>query len=566
MPGVAAPAPPGADRGGSCTGPTALCRCWWRACCNPTDGSTLDYLLAVFSGALLALSFPRFGHPAFAWVALVPLLVALSGWRGRPGPGGASGRASGRLDGPAQPALRAFALGLTAGVVYFVGTIYWTGAVLQTFGGLAGPMAMLSMLLLALYLALYPALTAVVVNRLAPRSLGAALLLPPAAWVAAEFIRGALFGGFPWVPLGNSQVTVLPVAQLASVAGVYGLSALVAFVNAALAHAALTRGREQMAAVATAAVVLAAVAGWGIWRIAEGSLTRAGTPIRVGLIQGNIAQEDKWEPREARRIFTTHVAMTRDVVRRGAELVIWPESATPFMFEEDEAGGDAVRELAREVRVPIFFGSDEVDRTGRLLRLYNSAFLVTPAGDTAAVYRKMHLVPFGEYIPFKNLLYFVSPLVERFADFAPGAETVMLPVGAHRMSTAICYEVVYPSLIRRAVAGGSELLTTITNDAWYGDSSAPFQHFALASMRAIEQGRYLARAANTGISGVVDPYGRIVRASAIFEQVGLVEEVRFLTGRTVYSMMGDAVAYAAVALTALALVAVGRANRGRRRT
>ena len=178
--------------------------------------------------------------------------------------------------------------------------------------------------------------------------------------------------------------------------------------------------------------------------------------------------------------------------------------------------------------------------------------------DTAAVYRKIHLVPFGEYIPGKRLLYFVSPLVESLAEFAPGTSMVMLPVGGVPTSTAICYEVVYPSLIREAVAQGSQLLTTITNDGWYGKSSAPYQHFAMASMRAIEQGRYLARAANTGISGVVDPYGRVVSQSAIFEQVGLVEEVRLLTGRTIYGAIGDAIAYVSIALIGIALITTGR--------
>jgi apolipoprotein N-acyltransferase len=295
--------------------------------------------------------------------------------------------------------------------------------------------------------------------------------------------------------------------------------------------------------------------------VADGALTRDGTPLRVGLIQANIAQADKWNPREARRIFTTYVAMTRDAVRRGAEFVIWPESSTPFMFEEDDIGEQELRALAREVRVPMLFGSDEVDRSGGALRLHNAAFLVTPAGETAAVYRKMHLVPFGEYVPGKRLLYFVSPLVERMAEFAPGASMVVLPVGEHKINTAICYEVVFPSLMREAVLDGSQLLTTITNDGWYGYSSAPYQHFALASMRAIEQGRYLARAANTGISGVVDPYGRVVQRSAIFEQVGIVSEVRLLTGRTLYSVIGDAIAYVAIALTAAALITVGRRRR-----
>ena len=498
--------------------------------------SRVNLLLSLIAGALLALSFPRYGSPAFAWIALVPLLVVISGWRGRPG----------AL--PGLPASRAFGYGLLTGLVYFVGTIYWTGTVVATFGGLATPVALAAMLLLALYMALYPALTAVITSRLVARIGAAGLLVAPAAWVATEFLRGVLFGGFPWVPLGNSQVTMLPVAQLASLLGVYGLSALVAVINVLIAYALLVTGRQRRAAIAAGVVLLAAVGGWGTWRIRDGALVRAGTPVRIGLVQGNIAQEDKWNPAEARRIFTTYLAMTRDAARRGAEFVLWPESSTPFMFEEHAEGGGTIRSLAREVGVPLLFGSDQIERQP-VPQMFNSAFLVAPDGTTSGVYRKIHLVPFGEYIPGKALISFVSPLVQSLAEFAPGTSMVLLPVNGHLTSTAICYEVVYPGLVREAVLQGSELLTTITNDAWYGQSSAPYQHFAMASMRAIEQGRYLARAANTGISGIVDPYGRVVEQSALFEQVGLVGEARFLTVRTLYSRIGDLVAYLALAAT-----------------
>jgi apolipoprotein N-acyltransferase len=505
----------------------------------------VHFPLALLTGVLLVLSFPRFGHPAFAWIALTPLLVALTGWRGRPG------------DFPGQPPMRAFSLGLTAGFVYFVGTVYWTGTVIRTFGGLALPVALLAVALLAAYLALFPALTSLATSHFVRRGGAAALFIAPAAWVATEFCRGFLFSGFPWVPLGNSQVEVLSVAQLASALGVYGLSGLVAFVNAAVAYALLRSGRPRMAAIGAVVLVVAGTGVWGAFRIADGSLLREGEPIRVGLVQGNIAQIDKWNPREARRIFTTYVAMTRDVVRRGAQYVLWPESATPFLFEEDDAGEAAVRDLAREVGVPILFGSDQIVRDDNP-RMYNAAFQLTPDGHTAAIYRKIHLVPFGEFIPLQSSLSFLSPIVASLAAFAPGDGIVLLPVGSHLVSTAICYEVVFPSLMRQAVESGSELLTTITNDGWYGESSAPYQHFALASMRAIEQGRYLARAANTGISGVVDPYGRVVQRSAIFEQVGLVEEVRFLKSRTLYSRAGDVVAYASMALVVAALLAFRR--------
>ena len=461
---------------------------------------------------------------------------------------------------PGQPPRRAFLLGLVAGLVYFVGTVYWTSTVVGTYGQLSTPVAVFAMLLLAAYLALYPAVAALITGVLIARAGAIGIFFAPAAWVATEFLRGYLFGGFPWVPLGNSQVTVLPVAQLASVLGVYGLSALVAFVNAGIAYTVMTTGPRRIKAIATVVIVLAGVAGWGTWRIADGSHTREGTPVRVGLVQGNIEQELKWRRDQARRIFTTYIGMTRDVVRRGAQFVIWPESATPFSFSADPVGEGMLRDLAREVRVPILFGSDQTIVDG-VEKHYNAAFQLSPEGTTTAVYRKIHLVPFGEFVPMADWLTFFPPLVQTlagFAPFSPGDSVVMLPVGPNNASTAICYEVVYPSLVRDAVLGGSQLLTTITNDAWYGHSSAPFQHFAMASMRAIEHGRYLARAANTGISGVVDPYGRVVARSALFEQVGLVTEARYLTGRTLYTAIGDVIAYVALALVAAALITVGR--------
>lgn len=458
-----------------------------------------------------------------------------------------------------QPALRAFVLGLMTGVVYFVGTVYWTGAVLSEFGGLPRILAVVAVLLLALYLAIYTAIFAVILSRLIARAGVSALLIAPPIWVATEFARGYLFGGFPWVPLGNSQVTVLPVVQIASVLGVYGVSLVVAFVNAAVVFALLDSGRARIKVVASVAVLLIAVAGWGTWRIADGSLTREGTPIRVGLIQGNVAQEDKLNltPQIARRILTTYIAMTRDAVRRGAQYVIWPESSTPFGFDESAIGQQALRDLAREVRVPLLVGSDHIEKGPPPLQ-YNSAFQLSPDGETAAIYNKMHLVPFGEFIPLQRWISFVAPLVKRLMPFSEGESAVMLPVGSHRASTSICYEVVFPTLVRDAVNAGSELLTTITNDGWYGNSSAPFQHFELASMRAIEHGRYLARAANTGISGVIDPYGRVVARSGIFEQVGMVEEARFLTTRTIYARVGDIAAYASIVITVVALIAVRR--------
>jgi apolipoprotein N-acyltransferase len=205
----------------------------------------------------------------------------------------------------------------------------------------------------------------------------------------------------------------------------------------------------------------------------------------------------------------------------------------------------------------MLLGSDEMDDADPP-RTYNSAFMLDRGGATAAVYRKIHLVPFGEYVPFQRVLFFVGPLVEAVSAFSRGTRVTMLPVDGHMVSTAICYEVTYPELAREAVLQGSEMLTTITNDAWYGESSAAFQHFEMAAMRAIEQGRYLARSANTGISGIVDPYGRVLVRTQLFETVAVVAEARFVQARTVYARIGDVAAFLSIAVTIAALVGTRR--------
>ena len=508
-----------------------------------------SFTLATASGVLLTLSFPKFGHPAFAWIALAPLLVALLS---------RETFLTGGLE-PLEPLslMRAFALGLTTGVVYFSGTLYWITRTLAVYGDLQVWVAVLVNAALIAYLALFPAIFAVVMRRLV-FSLGArALMVAPLVWVTTELGRTHLFTGFPWVLLGYSQVTMLPIAQLASVFGVYGVSALVASVSAAAAL--VVAGRVGPVAPVAAAVLLVAV--WGSLRAAKAELTRAGEPIQVALVQGNVDQGEKWNADRAAAILQRYLSMTRQAIGEGAEFVLWPESSTPFFFEEDRDGADRVRTLARQARVPILFGSDQIER-GRPDKYYNSAFLVRADGTTAGVYRKMHLVPLGEYVPLKPLFFFAAPLVEAVGDFSPGLQAVLLPVAGHLISTAICYEVVYPDLVRRFVSGGSELLTTITNDAWFGRTSAPSQHFAQASMRAIENGRYLVRSANTGISGIVDPYGRILAQSDIFQPAVIVGRARFLTELTFYASHGDIFAYASVVATVMALL-VSRRQKGR---
>ena len=456
----------------------------------------------------------------------------------------------------------AFFLGLLAGGVYFWGTLYWLIETMTTFGGLSMLTAVAAAFLLVAYLSLFPAAFAWLLAR-SRRAFGArALALAAPLWVTTELGRQYIWDGFPWALLGYSQVTVLPVAQIASIVGVYGLSALLAFASAALAAPIVLGGRAKYAYPALAAALVSGCSVWGYTRLQASPLLAAGAPVRVAVIQGNIEQEDKWNPELRDAITDRYLAMSRQAVAAGATFIMWPESSTPFYFEHDLIRGASIRRLASESGATLLIGSDQVEPVKATTaaqkpgaRYYNAAFLVRPDGQVGAVYRKMQLVPFGEYVPLANLLFFVGPIVEAVSAFTPGDEPVLLPIGDHMASTAICYEVIFPSLIRRSVQDGSELLTTITNDAWYGRSSAAYQHWDQSAMRAIEQGRYLARAANTGISGFVDPYGRVMEKTDLFHEAILVGDLRFITARTIYSRTGDLIAWLSLVVTVAALAA-----------
>lgn len=424
------------------------------------------------------------------------------------------------------------------------------------YGNLSGFVAVLVNAALIAYLSLFPVIFAMVMARLTTVGGERALLFAPLVWVATELGRTHLFTGFPWVLVGYSQVTVLPVAQLASLLGVYGVSALVVSVSAAVAVAAIAQGRSRAyVPVATTLAAVVCIAIWGSVRVRQAELTKSGAAVRVGLLQGNVDQADKWNDQRAAEIFRRYLEMSRQAAAEGANFIVWPESATPYPFGDDPIATEQIRALARQTGVPILLGSDQLER-GPAAKYYNAAFMVRPDGTDGGVYQKMHLVPFGEYVPLRRVFFFASRLVEAVSDFSAGQSAAVLPVGTHMVSTAICYEIVYPDLVRRFVLAHSELLTTITNDAWFGPTSAPYQHFAQASMRAIENGRYLARAANTGISGIVDPYGHVTARSGLYEPAVIVGDARFLQTSTIYSRTGDVFGYGCLFVTLVLLVVV----------
>ena len=490
----------------------------------------MNRALALLSGVLLAVSFPKFGHAAFAWVGVTPLIVAVA------------------LDASSSEIRkwRWMRLGLLTGVVYFGGTIYWVSSVMATYGGLPWWVGVLVAMLLACYLAVYVGLFAMALGFAVARRGVSGVWLAPFLWVIAEWLRATVLGGFPWVLLGTSQARVTPVVQFASVAGVYGLSWLIVLVSTATAVVTISRRAMHIRAAIGVAVLLAVIAGVGTLRVINGRLSTTGRVLRVGLVQGNVHQDVKWNPAFRDSILARYLDLSRQVLGAGAGLVMWPEASTPFYFDAESSLASPVRKLAVESHTPFLIGTDALDRKpdGKVDHIYNSAILVDETGDTIGRYRKMVLVPFGEYVPFQKLLFFIGPLVEAVSNFTPGDRPVVFDAGGRKFSVAICYESVYPWLDRKFVTEGSELLATITNDAWFGTSSAAYQHWDQGMVRAVENGRYVVRAANTGISGAVDPYGRVLAHTPLFEPAAITVDVRLLDGRTIYNRLGDVMVWA----------------------
>jgi apolipoprotein N-acyltransferase len=468
-------------------------------------------------------------------------------------------------------------LAYLSGAVSSLGLLYWTALVVIQYGGISLPIGVLIMVALCLAFSLPHALFGWGMGRLTVAFGPVGLLGAPLVWVALEYGRAHTFFSFPWCLLGYSQHAQLPFIQIASITAVYGVSFLVVAVSSLLALAALD-GRIAWRRGSLVAVFALVGGAWLLGRWAMTVPVHETGRIVVGLVQGGIRQEDKWVPESAWDNIDRHLELTNEAARRGARLVVWPESAVPFLFDENPALASLLRELTRRRSISLFFGNDDRERPAagsspapgeRLVmrrgRIYVGAKLLGPSGEISARYRKIQLVPFGEYVPLQPLFTiggrYAAKLVREVSDFTPGTEATTGDVDGHRIGGYICYEAIFPALVRRFAAGGAELLVNVTNDAWYGTTSAPYQHLAMAAFRAVENRRYMVRAANTGITAVVDPWGRVLERTRLFDRTVLVREVPFVSGTTFYTRRGDVFARVCVAL-ALALMAATFHRRG----
>jgi apolipoprotein N-acyltransferase len=481
------------------------------------------YLPALLSGLLLFLAAPGvFSLGLLAWIGLAPLL-----W-------------SCRDASPRQ----GFKLGLAAGLSYNLLLLYWIVIVLGTYGQLGWYLSWPALILLALYMSFYLALFTAGFSWLAPRL--SPLWTAPVLWVALDFIKARLFTGFPWQDLAYSQYKNPLLIQTADLFGHAGVTFLIVLANVLLVTLLAGGGRRgrlrptPVAASAAAGAILLAGVLYGGLRLQQLPFEIQQAESRpVTVVQGNISQDEKWTPAFQSRTVDIYTRLSEEALAlQSSELLIWPETALPFFPLEDPLFQEMVGRLVHPTTVNLLTGAPRRELVGGELHYYNSALLISGAGNLSDIYDKQHLVPFGEYIPLRRFLPFSTPLVETMGDFTPGDSEKPISCDSVEIGVLICFESIFPELARKQTEHGARLLVNITNDAWFGRSSAPWQHLSMAVFRAVENRRALARAANTGISGFVDPMGRLTATTGLFEEAFLTENLPLLTGTSFYVRYG----------------------------
>ncbi len=512
------------------------------------------WLLVLLSTILQALIFPLPGLYVLSWFALAPLIVALL--RARP---------AGELEVAGSVRLRAaspwqgFLLGYLSGILWYAATCYWIYDTMRHFGGLSAPEALLALFLFCCYLGLYHGLFGLLLSLLAgPRDYRRALVAAPFLWVAVELARTRITG-FPWNLLGIAQVDNVALSRIAGWTGVYGVSFEIVLVNVALAVAFLIP-RAKRGAMIAAALAAAAV-------LQAGSLVEPppATADRAALlVQQNIPVSAEWTPMYFRQTLQELTEMTVKSANSNPastsepriDLIIWPESPAPF-FTYDARFRETVSEMSRDAKVWTIvgvIGSNE-RRPLHDSPLFNSAALISPTGEWTARYDKMHLVPFGEYLPFPSLFSFAGGLTKEVGQFEHGTSRLPLDAAGEPLGIFICYESIFPDEVRQFSNHGAQVFVNISNDGWYGDSGAYAQHLNQTRMRAIENNRWLLSATDTGVTASIDPWGRVAARVPRKERTTLLAPYALTSVTTFYTRHGDWFAYACAIISIAALIA-----------
>lgn len=491
----------------------------------------IRFLLAVTTGVLFALSFPDVAQGWLMFVALAPLLVAVT---------------------RARSTWQAFFLGWIAFTTAWLIMVPWVVRVMSHYGGLPYITGVLIFVAMAIVLGLYGGAFTAIVKRLRLGERFLPWLLVPLAWAAIEYARTFLLTGFPWNLVATSIIDYTPMIQIDRAIGPYFTGALVLLPSVVIAWAVTQRVPSISRVIVIGALGILLLVWWGTGLVASKLIARptGAATVKAALLQPNISQEMRWDEANVLAIYRKMIGMTVDAARNGAQVVIWPESTVPLSYTETAFYRESIEELSRNHGIDIILGSVATD-PARPSTIWNSAFLVS-SGQTIGHYDKIRLVPFGEYVPLRRVLFFAEKLVHAVGTFEFGTNDFPLG-GKHKYGPAICYEIVYPQITRSQIRNGADVLVTITNDAWYDGTSAPAQHLWQARLRAIEGNRYLLRAATTGISAFIDPTGRLLETIPMGRDGTIYATFEPRTETTPYVRFGDWFAWVACGAVLAAL-------------
>ena len=533
------------------------------------------------SAALQVVIFPLPGLYGLAWVAVAPLIVAILRAR-------VPETLQLQLDDQARllPATpwQGFVLGYVCGIFWLAGTCYWIFDTMHRYGGLPIPVAVLAQILFCMYVGLYHGMFGLLLALIAgSKTVGAkiarpeivasgasirrALVAAPFLWVAVELARTRITA-FPWELLGYSQTGNFALTRIATLVGVYGLSFEIALVNSVFAAAFLV-AKEQRKRLLVAACVAVVIMQTGqllapppVATDHTALLVQPNIPIQEGAMwtkeyfQGTLRDLTATSLHPAHEHPAGEPAGEKD--GRRYDLIVWPESPSPF-YTNDPLFRDAVSALAKQSGTWVVTGSigiaPAMHGVGGNSQIFNSAALVNPLGEWVGRYDKVHLVPFGEYLPFPQVFAFAGGLTKEVGEFQRGASRTPLDAGGERFGMFICYESIFPDEVRQGPLQGAQVLLNISNDGWYGDSGAWKQHLQQTQMRAIENDRWLLAGTNTGMTASIDPYGRIVAATPRKVRIALAAPYALSAGTTFYTRHGDWFAYLCAIISAGALLA-----------
>ncbi|MBA4349273.1 MAG: apolipoprotein N-acyltransferase [Thermodesulfovibrio sp.] len=496
------------------------------------------FISSLLSGALLFLSFPEKDFYLLAWIALAPLLIALYD--------------TGKKE--------SFIAGLLTGIVYFFGTTYWIYHSLYRYGSIHLIPSMLIVFLLCLYLSLYPALFSFAYSVLIKKTTLPALFIAPVLWTTLEFIRSYALTGFPWSSLGYSQYNFLHFIQIADVTGIYGISFLLVAFNGGIADLFLLNKKKMkqplysflptVTGFILLFIVLIATFSYGSYRLHQ---NREGRNLKISIVQGNIEQDKKWDAAYQQAVFDVYKDLSTVASQGKPDMIVWPETSVPFVFGGDRVLTENLVSFHRQLDSYLLFGSILLKDSANS-RYSNGAVLLDRDGKVSYIYDKIYLVPFGEYVPLRNILFFVDKLTYGIGDYVPGDSYIKAVTPFGSFGTLICYEIIFPGLVRKFYTHGGDFIVTITNDAWFGDTGGPYQHFDMAVFRAIENRKPVIRAANTGISGFIDSNGRIMDKTQLFKRTVLFKEIKTDRTMTVYTKYGDLFSYLCIVLFMLLII------------